>query len=245
LLHIFQYVTKHRYKVRVEWMVEIIRRDVRSKLADAKRILHEAGVETEVMVLEDGIPSQQILTFVQRSYAAPLLVMGTHAVGGIDRFILGSTAEKVLRLANYPVVTVGPHVSSVAKNNLLSENILYPTDFSQASLAALPLVDLLRHAAGAHLRILHVFTDPIAGAKQENEQFDAVRKLLGAHGNEEYVTLHGRNVSQAVVNEAERYPADVLILGVKRASAFTAHTAPKTAFQIIAASPCAVLTVSS
>jgi hypothetical protein len=48
-----------------------------------------------------------------------------------------------------------------------------------------------------------------------------------------------------VVNEPERYPADLLVLGVKRASAFVAHVAPKIAFQIVAASPCTVLTVSS
>ena len=65
LLHIFRYVPKHRYPIPVEWMVEIIRRDVRTKLVEAKRILHEAGVETEIMVLEDGIPAQQILSFVK------------------------------------------------------------------------------------------------------------------------------------------------------------------------------------
>jgi hypothetical protein len=48
-----------------------------------------------------------------------------------------------------------------------------------------------------------------------------------------------------VVNEAERQPADLVALGVKRASAFVAHVAPKIAFQIVAASPVAVLTVSS
>jgi hypothetical protein len=64
LLHIFQYVPKYRYKVPVEWMVEIIRTDVRKKLAEAKRVLNDAGVEVEVMMLEDGFPSQQILTFM-------------------------------------------------------------------------------------------------------------------------------------------------------------------------------------
>jgi hypothetical protein len=38
LLHIFQYVPKHRYKVPVAWMVEIIRTDVRKKLAEAKGV---------------------------------------------------------------------------------------------------------------------------------------------------------------------------------------------------------------
>jgi nucleotide-binding universal stress UspA family protein len=45
--------------------------------------------------------------------------------------------------------------------------------------------------------------------------------------------------------EAERYPADLLVLGVHRASAYASHLAPKIAFQVIAAAPCAVLTISS
>ncbi len=244
LLHVFQYVPKHRHKVPVEWMVEIIRRDVRNRLAEAKSILEQAGVEREVMVLEDGIPSQQILTFVQ-SCAAPLLVMGTNAVGGMERLIIGSTAEKVLHQESCPVVTVGPHVRSAAQNDFRFRRILYATDFSPASLAAVPCVDLLRQFAGAHLRIIHVSTDHSAGADEENERFVTVRKSLGAKGDEEYVIVHGTQIGQTVVHEVEQYPADLLILGVKRASAFAAHATPGIAYQIIAASPCPVLTVSS
>jgi nucleotide-binding universal stress UspA family protein len=243
LLHVFQYVPRHRYKVPVEWMVEIIREDVRKKLVQAKGILHEAGVDAEVMVLEDGIPAQQILAFVE-SFETPFVVMGTHAVGGMERFILGSTAEEVLRQAHYPVVTVGPHVFSPPKNGPFLRRILFATDFSEASLAVVPGLSALQKAARAQLQILHVSAD-YAPEVAETQEFDSVRQLLGADGGAEYVVLHGANIAQAVVNEAERYPADLVVLGVKRASAFVAHVAPKTAFQVIAASPCAVLTVSS
>lgn len=243
LLHVFQYVPKHRYKVPVEWMVEIIRADVRNKLVEAKRVLHEAGVEAEVMMLEDGIPAQQILTFVQ-SFGAPVLVIGTHAVGGMERFVLGSTAEEVLRQANCPVVTVGPHVVALTRNGPLFQKILYATDLSDASLVAVPVLAMLQKQPGTQLRILHVSPDPDSDSKK-TQNFDPVRRLLDAHGHEEYVILHGTNAAQAVVNEAERYPADLVVLGVKRTSAFVAHVAPKTAFQIIAAAPCAVLTLSS
>lgn len=244
ILHVFQYVPQHRYKVPVEWMVEIIRRDVRQRLQETKGIFREANVQAEVMVVEDGIPSQQILNFVE-SCEAPLLVMGTHAVGGMDRFILGSTAEDVLRQAHCPVITVGPHVPSIAAGDAPFQEILYATDFGETSLAAVPLIDLLRQSVETHLRVLHVSTTRLSDTGEDKEQFGAVRKILKARGDEEYVTLHGTNVSQAVVNEAERDRADLVILGVKRASAFASHAPPKIAFEIIAASPCAVLTVSS
>jgi nucleotide-binding universal stress UspA family protein len=225
-------------------MVETIRKDVRKKLTETEGILHDAGVEVEVMMPEDDIPSQGILNFVRAS-GASLLVMGTHAFGGMERFLLGSTAEEVLREAHCPVVTVGPQVASSTKNGPHLQNILYATDFSEASLAVVPFLAALQKSAGAQLRILHVAADHDSGIGEESKRFDPIRRLLGANGDKEYVVLHGTNVGQAIVNEAERCPADLVVLGVKHASAFVAHAAPKIAFQIVAASPCPVLTVSS
>jgi nucleotide-binding universal stress UspA family protein len=96
-----------------------------------------------------------------------------------------------------------------------------------------------------------VSTDPDFVDASEDQNFDPVRKALNSNGPEstehtaEYVTLHGKDVGQAITNEAERYPADLLVLGVHRASAYATHLAPKIAFQVIAAAPCAVLTISS
>jgi nucleotide-binding universal stress UspA family protein len=250
ILHVFPYVAPHRYKIPVEWMIEIIRRDVQSKLDKTKRTLSELGIQAEVMIVEDGIPSQQILDFVQ-SCGTPLLVMGTHAVGGMERFLIGSTAEEVLRQARCPVITVGPHVAPAAGNDPYFHKVLYATDFSEASLAAVPLAVALRRSSAASLRVLHVSAAPVSPAPDEDQRFDPIRQALRVNGagisvgSEEYVTLHGKDVSQAVVNEAERYSADLLVLGVHRASAYASHLAPKITFQIIAAAPCAVLTVSS
>ena len=129
-------------------------------------------------------------------------------------------------------------------NRPFLQKILYATDFSDASLAAVPVLSALRKSSGAQLRILHVSADPDSGI-EKTQRFDSLRRLLGTNESEEYVVLHGTNIAQAVVNEAERYPADLVVLGVKRASAFVAHAAPKIAFQTVAAAPCAVLTVSS
>ena len=61
----------------------------------------------------------------------------------------------------------------------------------------------------------------------------------------ECVVLHGSSVSRALVCDAEGSEADLLVLGVKRASSIAAHLSPKVAFQTIAAASCPVLTVSS
>ena len=250
VVHVFQYVAQHQYQVPVGWMIECIRRDVQHRMNETRKILVDIGVETQGRLIEDGFPSLEILNVLQ-TCKNPLPVMGTHAIGGMDRFVLGSTAEEVLRKVSCPVITVGPHVTSEEGIDPNFHKVLYATDFSDASLAAVPFAAMLRKSSSASLRVLHVSTDPEFVVASEDQRFDPVRKTLASDRPEstehvaEYVTLHGRDVSQAITNEAERYPADLLVLGVRRASAFATHLAPKVAFQVIAAAPCAVLTISS
>jgi nucleotide-binding universal stress UspA family protein len=46
-----------------------------------------------------------IVDMAAREHAA-LIVMGTHGRSGLDRILLGSVAERVIRLAPCPVLTV-------------------------------------------------------------------------------------------------------------------------------------------
>ncbi|MEO0559775.1 MAG: universal stress protein, partial [Bacteroidota bacterium] len=63
---------------------------------------------------------------------ADLVVMGTHGRSGVNRLTLGSTAERVLRLAPCPVLTVGPRSSTDATGP-----VLVPLVFESVSDSAL------------------------------------------------------------------------------------------------------------
>lgn len=60
--------------------------------------------EVEGIVVE-GSPSGEIVSHA-REDGCDLIVMGTHGRGGIDRLLLGSVAERVVRTSNVPVLTV-------------------------------------------------------------------------------------------------------------------------------------------
>ena len=55
--------------------------------------------------LRTGVPYREILDLVADE-RADLVVIGTHGRGGIDRALLGSVADRVVRLAPCPVLTV-------------------------------------------------------------------------------------------------------------------------------------------
>jgi len=55
--------------------------------------------------LRTGVAYQEIVTLAVDE-RADLIVIGTHGRGGIDRALLGSVADRVIRLAPCPVLTV-------------------------------------------------------------------------------------------------------------------------------------------
>ena len=63
-----------------------------------------AGISAR-WVLRTGVPYEEIVGAAARE-RADLIVIGTHGRGGLDRALLGSVADRVIRLAPCPVMTV-------------------------------------------------------------------------------------------------------------------------------------------
>lgn len=60
---------------------------------------------TVSMALRSGIPHDEIVILAAQK-EADLIVIGTHGRGGVSRALLGSVADRVVRLASCPVLTV-------------------------------------------------------------------------------------------------------------------------------------------
>jgi len=79
-----------------------LRKQAEQQLQKQLESVKQAGVAAEA-VLVDGVPFQQV---IERSEKADLVVMGTHGRTGLPRLMLGSVAERVVRLSKCPVLTV-------------------------------------------------------------------------------------------------------------------------------------------
>ncbi len=66
--------------------------------------LSEERAHVETMV-KRGVPAQVIVD-IAKSAPAELIVMGTHGRTGLPHMLIGSVAERVVRLASCPVLTV-------------------------------------------------------------------------------------------------------------------------------------------
>ena len=64
----------------------------------------DGGLEIERLTVE-GHPADEITKFAEKN-SIDLIVMGTLGKSGLDRFLLGSVAEKVVRTSKIPVLVV-------------------------------------------------------------------------------------------------------------------------------------------
>jgi nucleotide-binding universal stress UspA family protein len=144
-------------------------------------------VTTEVRV---GDAHDVILDAAGRR-SADLVVMGTQGLGAVQRALIGSTAERVLRRATVAVLAVPlaerPGVTlETAGPAFAVDRVLAATDFSSASAAALAqAADLATHI-GAPLTLLHAVPPPTAPFRwqryleeTESERINEARSRLG------------------------------------------------------------------
>lgn len=85
-------------------LLENLEQTGRTALEDLAERAEAAGVEA-VTAVETGTPHREIIDDALAS-AADVVVMGTHGRTGLDRFLLGSVSERVVRSAGVPVLVV-------------------------------------------------------------------------------------------------------------------------------------------
>jgi nucleotide-binding universal stress UspA family protein len=66
--------------------------------------LRQSGIKTSWRV-QSGAPFEEIVRTAEEERAG-MIVMGTHGRSGLNHMLLGSVAERVIRLAPCPVLTV-------------------------------------------------------------------------------------------------------------------------------------------
>ena len=87
-----------------EEIYKIMRDDGEKVVSKVKEIGEDAGVEVREVLL-DGYPSDEIINFAEHNNM-DLIVMGTLGKTGLDRLLMGSVAEKVVRGSKVPVMVV-------------------------------------------------------------------------------------------------------------------------------------------
>ncbi len=211
--------------------------------------LQEGGAES---VLLSGEVFAATEKFAQE-HAIDLIVLGSRAESGLGRLFAGSTAEEIFRTASTPVMVVGPGAPHVPGAGGF-KRLLFATDLSPHSRSALSCLEsMLRESSSVRVTLAHFLEDDGLGLydrHQRRRRLEAeLRAMLPAALRRQIadVIVEAAAPQTGIVEVAEKWPADLLVLGVRSGGAFTraATHAPSLAHTVISRSPCPVLTVRS
>ena len=87
-----------------EGVAEMLEEEGEEAVSAVERVAAERDVRVTTAVVE-GTPSREIVKYATEE-DCDLIVMGTHGRGGLDRLLLGSVAERVVRSSTIPVLTL-------------------------------------------------------------------------------------------------------------------------------------------
>jgi len=83
---------------------ELLLKEGKEALKHVETLAGNMGVAFESVVIE-GNPGSEIVSYAQ-SKGMDIIVMGAVGRTGLDKFLLGSVAEKVVRSSKIPVLTI-------------------------------------------------------------------------------------------------------------------------------------------
>jgi nucleotide-binding universal stress UspA family protein len=181
-----------------------------------------------------------------------MIVMGTHGGNRLERGIIGSVAESILRSTRWPALTVGPHVQPVTQENLSFERVLFVTDFSPASANAAACVVSLAEVFGAKIDVLNVLHDadiahPELQSNLQRRFFDALDGLIPEHAIkfcDPKTFIAVGSAHDRILEHIKRRSIDLLVIGVQKASHLSMDLKASGVFRIIVDAECPVLTIS-
>ena len=218
------------YPVNQQYLADLLK-TASSQLVDLKGRAERRGIVVTTRVAT-GIPSEEVIT-AARAEDSDLIVVGTRGKTGLAHVLLGSTAERVVRGAPCPVLTVRmEQADAEQKEGALSmpvtlERILVPVDFSDCSLDALEYAVGMAQQAKAAVMLLHVLEPVSYGLDFDLGHFRSredvreswtkrLEELVATHQHPhmpiEY-RLRGGFPADSILDAAQTLPCDLIVMG--------------------------------
>jgi nucleotide-binding universal stress UspA family protein len=223
--------------------------DLKNLLSKEALLLGMNSMEVTPTLLE-GDPKDAIPRLADRN-GPSMIVLGTHGGGRLERGIIGSVAEEILRSTRWPALTVGPKVQSVTPKTLPFERILFATDFTPVAASAATYAVMLAEAFGARIDVLNVIHDSVIGHPEplsdlRNRFYGILDGLLPQQALEfcDPITFVAMgNAFDRILEHIREQSIDLLVLGIRKTSHLGMEMRTSAAFRIIVGAECPVLTI--
>lgn len=208
---------------------------------------HASGIPCEVAVVE-GNPREQI-TVLAREIKAGRVIAGTHGRRHLKKFLLGSVAHEILRSAEVPVCTIGPHAHEASSFGA-PRRILHPVSlcagYEDSARMAIEMAQFYR----ADITLLHVLSRNVESQPDVDRVVEWTKSEMQRIIPEEAplwtkatIQVEIGDVVDEVLNVAADMNADLIVLGVNSDISFWPIRGDDTVYSIIAQAKSPVLSI--
>jgi nucleotide-binding universal stress UspA family protein len=212
---------------------DILADQVRERFEDLRGQAEREGLKvSEEFHVRYGAPHEVILA-VKKAVEANWIVIGAGGKSTLDRLLLGSTAEAVLREATCPVWIVRP-----GRDLVDLDRILVAVDGTTPGDEALAGALTLARSFVSKLRILTIGTT----AHVERIQ-SQLQERIDLHGTEVEFTRREGEVPEAILAELSTSASDLLVIGHSGRRGLFRLLHANTAEALTRKSPCSFLTL--
>jgi len=210
-----------------------------------------SDVEHEELLIEGQV--WPVLQELIESHDIDLLAIGTHGRTSQKKLLLGAVAEEVFRLAECPILSMGPEVQLQAGRRKELQRLLYATNFKPHAERAASLAFALERAHHAKLTVLHVAEEaggPALSGREIVRDFlvKRLKKVMPAACKDvcetEFQVRFGE-AAEEILRTATEQDADLLVLGLRGGRGLAGQLPSATAYELVRQAPCPVLTLRS
>jgi nucleotide-binding universal stress UspA family protein len=212
------------------------------------------GLSCEPIVREGHPAAQEIISAVRQLHADRLL-LGTRSRSKLGKLLLGSVAERVLRMASLPVFTVGPEAHLPSENKDHPPTVLFATSLEEGHHAGAALACQIAANQHGKLIMLHVLPPLVEkpGSRGINILYPTIlhelRQLAHSVDAEsrlevEVKVLYGNPADQILV-EAAANQADLIVMQTNDHPKLHTILHDRTICRVLAHAQCPVLTLQS
>jgi nucleotide-binding universal stress UspA family protein len=217
LLHVVSPMVPTAYEY-VDMAAVVASMKTRSKLELAKTLkkLKESGVEAsgEVRTGEIFFGIKEAI----QSYEPDLIVMGTHGRRTLQRWLLGSVTESLLRHSPVPMLTVSSASRPATAKEGGFKRILVTTDFSVGTSDALNYAFSIAQENQSHVIVIHAVDHPLPFGGMVMKALE--RKLAGLVPGEAKswcdveTRLVGGTPYQCILEIAAKEDIDLIVMNI-------------------------------
>jgi nucleotide-binding universal stress UspA family protein len=182
-------------------LMEVTKGRLHALRNEAATLAADVPVEDTVEVARIG---EGILQAIER-HSIDLVVIGAQGHGAMEHFFVGSNTERLIRLANVPVLTVKHQQSSFEVRN-----IVFPSDFTDKTSHA---AEGLRQVAAAFPNAtLHLLQVAGSGKSQEAEQHIQAFAQEAQLTNFQAAVIDADSTSKGIEQFAKQVQADLVVI---------------------------------